>query len=79
MIEVRLFGSLKKYADGQKRVEFSPTAAKCVNDVLLILQIPKGEAGQILINGAPANSSRAFLDSIVNDDIVDIYPISAGG
>ncbi len=79
MIEIKLFGSLKKYVCGEKRVELAPDDAKCVNDVLLILQITKGEVGQILINGTPVNSSRAFNDSITNDDVVDLYPISAGG
>jgi len=79
MIEIRLFGSLKKYVDGEKRVELKPDAVKCVNDILVILQIPKGEVGQILINGSPVNSSRTFTDSIISDDVVDLYPISAGG
>jgi molybdopterin converting factor small subunit len=79
MIEIKLFGSLKKYVGGEKSVELAPDDAKCVNDVLLILQIPKGEVGQILINGTPVNSSRAFYDSITNKDVVDLYPISAGG
>lgn len=79
MIEIKLFGSLKKYVDGEKRVELTHDVVKCVNDVLLILQIPKGEVGQILINGNPVNSSRTFNDSITNGDVVDLYPISAGG
>ncbi len=79
MIEINLFGSLKQYVDGEKRVELAPDAVKSVNDVLLVLQISKGEVGQILINGAPVNISRAFNDSIINDDVVDLYPISSGG
>jgi molybdopterin converting factor small subunit len=79
MIEVRLFGGIKRHAEGKNRIELKSEAVKSVDDILLSIEIPKGEIGQVLVNGAPVEPSRNFKETVVRGDIVDIYPIAAGG
>lgn len=79
MINVRLFGGLKKHTGGAKRIELASEDVKSVIDILHTIEVPRGEVGQVLINGTPAESSRDFKDAITDGDRVDFYPISAGG
>lgn len=79
MIEVRLFGGIKRHAGGKNRVELGSEAVKSVSDILFSIDIPSGEVGQILVNGAPVEPSRDFNQKVARGDVVDIYPIAAGG
>ncbi|MBN1572900.1 MAG: MoaD/ThiS family protein [Deltaproteobacteria bacterium] len=79
MINVRLFGGLKQHTGGAKRIELAFEDVKSVEDILHTMRIPKGEVGQVLINGTPMESSRTFNDTVSDGDEVDFYPISAGG
>ncbi|GEM_PF-2120498 len=79
MINVRLFGGLKRYTDGVRRIELASEDVKSVIDILHSIKVPKGEVGQVLVNGSPAESSRTFNDEVSDGDVVDFYPVSAGG
>ena len=60
MIEVRLFGGIKRHAGGKNRVELASEAVSSVNDILLSIEIPREEIGQVLVNGSPVEPSRDF-------------------
>jgi molybdopterin converting factor small subunit len=79
MINVRFFGGLKRYTGGAKKIELASGDVKSVEDILHAMKIPRGDVGQVLINGTPAESSRSFKDRISDGDRVDFYPVSAGG
>lgn len=79
MIEVRIFGGIKRHAGGKNRIELESETVKSVKDILHSIEIPKGEIGQVLVNGSPVEPSRNFNETLVKGDIVDIYPIAAGG
>ena len=79
MIEVRLFGGLKRHTGGVKKIGLSSEDVKSVIDILHTINVPKGEVGQVLVNGAPVESSRSFNDEVSDGDEVDFYPVSAGG
>ena len=72
-IEVRLFASLRKYADDRSRFELEDGAK--VSDFIERLEIPPSEVAIILVNGRHADQGQRLHDG----EAVSLFPAIAGG
>ena len=75
-VEVKLFGSFRRYLNGRKTLTFR---AADIRDVLNGLPIDRGEVGLVLVNKRPVDSLLIKPCPLKEGDIVEIYPIVSGG
>ncbi len=76
MVEVRLFGSFRRYAKDKKGLRME-AADLC--DVLKDLPVERGEVGLVLINRRPVESVWKGPHQLNDGDLIEIYPIATGG
>ena len=72
-IEVRLFASLRKYANDKSRIELEDGAK--VSDFIERIQVPPSEVAIILVDGRHANQDQRLHDG----EAVSLFPAIAGG
>ena len=72
-IEVRLFASLRQYADDKSRIRLGDGAN--VIDFMERLGIPPAEVAIILVNGRHARQDQRLHDG----EAVSLFPAIAGG
>ncbi len=75
-VEVRLFGSFRRYLKGRRILTFR---AADVRDVIQGLPIDRGEVGLVLVNKAPVEDLLLKPHPLREGDTVEIYPIVSGG
>jgi len=75
-VEVRLFGSFRRYLKGRKTLTFR---AADIRDVLHGLPIDRGEVGLVLVNKQPVDALLVKPFPLKEGDMVEIYPIVSGG
>ena len=72
-IEVRLFASLRQYANDQSRIRLEEGAN--VSDFMERLGVPPSEVAIILVNGRHAQQDQRLHDG----EAVSLFPAIAGG
>ena len=72
-IEIRLFASLRKYANDKSRIELEDGAN--VSDFIERIGVPPSEVAIILVNGRHANQDQRLRDG----EAVSLFPAIAGG
>ncbi len=72
-IEVRLFASLRKYANDKSRIEIEDGAD--VSDFMERIGVPPDEVSIILVNGRHAPQDQPLKDG----EAVSLFPPIAGG
>jgi molybdopterin converting factor small subunit len=72
-IEVRLFASLRKYANDKSRIELEDGAK--VSDFIERTGVPPSEVAIILVNGRHAHQDQRLHDG----EAVALFPAIAGG
>ena len=76
MVTVRLAVGLRHHIDGNDMVQIE---ARSFDDVLDTLRITKDEMGMVLVNMKPVDARKRQELTLIDEDIVDIYPIFGGG
>ena len=72
-IEVRLFASLRKYANGKSRIQLRDGAD--VSDFIESMGVPPSEVAIILVNGRHAHRNQRLHEG----EAVSLFPAIAGG
>ena len=72
-IEIRLFASLRKYANDKSRIEMEDYAN--VSDFIERIGVPPSEVAIILVNGRHAHQDQRLHDG----EAVSLFPAIAGG
>ena len=72
-IEIRLFASLRKYANDKSRIEMEDDAN--VSDFIERIGVPPSEVAIILVNGRHAHQDQRLHDG----EAVALFPAIAGG
>ena len=72
-IEVRLFASLRKYANSKDKIELEDDAK--VSDFIERIGVPPSEVAIILVNGRHAQEDQRLHDG----EAVSLFPAIAGG
>ena len=72
-IEVRLFASLRKYANDKSRIRLEDGAY--VSDFIERIGVPPSEVAIILVNGRHARQDQRLHDG----EAVSLFPAIAGG
>ena len=75
-VEVRLFGSFRRYLKGRRALTFR---AADIREVIQGLPIDRGEVGLVLINKSPVENLLLKPCPLREGDTVEIYPIVSGG
>jgi molybdopterin converting factor small subunit len=75
-VEVKLFGSFRRYLKGRRTLTFW---AADIREVINGLPIDRGEVGLVLVNKAPVESLLIKPCPLKEGDIIEIYPIVSGG
>lgn len=72
-IEVRLFASLRKYANDKSRIQLGEGAS--VSDFIEKIGVPPSEVAIILVDGRHARQEQRLHDG----EAVSLFPAIAGG
>ena len=72
-IEIRLFASLRRYANDKSRIEMEDDAN--VSDFIERIGVPPSEVAIILVNGRHAHQDQRLHDG----EAVSLFPAIAGG
>lgn len=72
-IEIRLFASLRNYANDKSKIELEDGAK--VSDFIERIGVPPSEVAIILVNGRHAHQDQRLHDG----EAVSLFPAIAGG
>ena len=76
MVTIRLAIGLRHHLEGKEEIRVE--ADSFVN-VIGGLNIKRDEMGIVLVNSRPVNAKERQEMFLLDDDVVDIYPIFGGG